>query len=217
MDVGAKGSGYHEAGVVHEENSPDRGYIMRRTISSAPEEIPERRALALPGSQWFLATMVFMLVAGMLVLAGCSDDPDRRTDPNERVSFHLSGDWEPVPGTNETRYRPSGEEQAGEGQALVEIQVNTDEPRSLEKLERERDVLLERVTGEGEKVLTSETREHNGFEVIDYAHTDGDAVTHYVLMTRGDFTVYSFLKAGSDEYERYLSLFRDVVNSIRAL
>lgn len=102
---------------------------------------------------------------------------------------------------------------------FAQVQVNSVDRSSRHTVEAERDAWLSFQRENGQKVIFEDTRDINGFHIVEYAHTGesitGSAVWHYVLMQRDDFIVSTYLQAGPDSYEQQLPVFRQVVDSIR--
>jgi hypothetical protein len=149
------------------------------------------------------------------LFAGCASEGQQRSDPAERISFRVPADWEAAPGSNGTRFSPSGS-----SSREAHINVNTGDLNPRVSLEGERDVWLDAQRSAGHEVLHSGIWEHGAFEGVEYVHTAegvfGDVVWHHVLMTDGEVRVTGFLMAAPDAYPEYREIFLKTMRSVSA-
>ena len=151
----------------------------------------------------------------MSLVSGCGQvsSTETRTDPQDRITFELPVGWTEAVGSSGTRFKPPA------SMGSVQVQVNTVDRSPRHTVEAERDSWLSFQRENGQKVLFEDTRDINGFHIVEYAHTGenatGSAVWHYVLMQRDAFIVASYLMAGPGTYEQQLPVFRQIVDSIQ--
>ncbi len=153
-------------------------------------------------------------LASLTFLSGCGKAVvETRTDPQGRVTFQLPAGWTEAAGSGGTRFKPPA------SMGATQVQVNTVDFNGRHTIEDERDTWLAYQREIGQKVIYEDTRDANGFHIVEYAHTGenvvGSSVWHYILMQRDDYTVAAYLMAGPSVYESQLPVFREIVDSIQ--
>lgn len=156
---------------------------------------------------------VLISLSLVCLLAGCGSDGQTRTDQHGLITYEIPEGWEAVPGSNETRFRPSS------GPLAAEIQVSTmliDEPRNLEA---ERDQWLGFQEKQGNAILLNEAYMGNGFFGVAYAHQTetsiGASIQHHVQMQGPGVLVSTYLMVPEDQYAEMLPVYEAVLETIQ--
>ena len=154
-----------------------------------------------------------VLVISILALTTACSDPDgpSRSDPDGHISYRLIGDWEAVPGSSETRFKPVSNNR-------VEMQINT-VAKSRGGLARQRDVWLDAQRRSGAEVFYSEDWQTPHFQGVAYGHSAegmmGPFHWHHIVLEGENFVIASHLQVPPDAPDDWLSTYRDIVASIQ--
>lgn len=158
--------------------------------------------------------IVVVLLAGLMLLvtSACTDSAvPTRSDPDGRISYHLPADWEPVPGSSETRFRSTVNPR-------VSLQINTVSKGSA-SIQRQRDASLDFQRRSGAEILYNDAWRTPHFEGLSYAHSAEGSMGafhwHHIYLEGEDYVVATYLQTPPDASETWLPIYREIVASIQ--